>query len=111
MADSGDHSQIASGGSTESAMFERSTELSAFRTGTFKHGITSLSPVTAMPLPAKTLISHRVPPRDTAAFADQCGLTEKRRKLDVPGLNNTTTPGDKPHDMTIAKCQKPEMLA
>ena len=68
MTNSGDHSQIASGGYTESALFERSAELSASRKYASRHELTSLALVTLMPPPAKTLISPHAPPRVTAAF-------------------------------------------
>ena len=62
MADSGDHSQIASGESTESAMFERSVELSASRTCTYRHELTSLSPGTLTHATARDLsVPHLFP--------------------------------------------------
>ena len=58
MADSGDHAQIASDESTESAMTELAAELSTTRTD--QHELTFLSPKTLMPPPVKTLISSRL---------------------------------------------------
>ena len=91
MADSADHSQIASGEFIESAVNERSAEQSAPRTRTGQHELTLLPLETLIPLPVKPLIPSFNTAHDPAAHIDRCDLTgEKKRKLEVPGPNGTT---------------------
>ena len=114
MADSGDHSQIASGEFSESAVRERSAELSVPRTCSIE--TLSISSNTLAVLPPEKIsasrctLSHDVLMRGVGAD-HCCTLGEKRRKVDVPGLDGTTIDGDETLDLILGKCQYPEMLS
>ena len=112
MADSEGSPQIASGESSGSVMSVRSAEQSASRTRTSHHELSLLPLETLVPLPVKSLMPSFNTLHDPAELIDRLELSgEKKRKLDIPGLDGTTIDGEEPLDLIVAKCQFSEMLA
>ena len=112
MADSEDCPRIASGESSGSVMSVQSAELSASCTRTSHHETSLLSPETLVPLPVKSLMSSFNSLHDPAVLIERLEMSgEKKRKVDIPGLDGATIDGEEPLDMIVAKCQFSEMLA
>ena len=103
MADSEDRPQIASGESSGFVMSVRSAELSASCTSTSHHDTSLLSPETLVPLPVKNLMSSFNSLHDAAVLIGRLEMSgEKKRKVDIPGLDGATIDGEEPLDMIVA---------
>ena len=114
MADSEDHSQIASGEPSESAMSVRSAELSVCLKCVYL--FVCLNPLAALPLLQFENLTN-CHTADAGAHHDTHHSlvggpsAEKKQKQSIPGLGDFELDGDAPIDIIMGPCQFPDMLA
>jgi hypothetical protein len=107
MADSGDHSQLATGESPESVMSVRSAELSAsLKLFYLSVGLNTLAALPLRQLKNLTHCAYNAGARhDTHCSFTGGPSAEKKQKQSIPGLGDFELDGDAPLDVIMGPCQ------